>query len=348
LDSYSSSAMKEIFRAECLEQPARLAEVFRAYSADREIRAELERLKKSVSSSQPLVWLGMGASYCSAISGATRFSLAGRPAFCVEASEWLHFAFSTWDHVAGPILITTSGESAELVELCRQQEKSPRILICNFPESSCWEATDIRLPILSGNEKGNATQSYTNCTAICTLLASELLGQPWQADAAQVMQAFTQSLDQAFSRGHEIEEVCRGMKTLEVVGRGAAVGGAIMGALCVREMTGWRANAHSGGSFRHGPFLDVNSSHVAMILALGATAEMGRRLARDCVAKGGKAVLVVDQDPVEKAEGLLTVKIQPVPEGWEGLTSVLIPQALAQALIERLGSGYVRTSTTIE
>jgi glucosamine--fructose-6-phosphate aminotransferase (isomerizing) len=340
--------MKEIFRAECLAQPARLAEVFRAYAADRGIRAELERLKKNVAASRPLVWLGMGASYCSAISGATRYSLAGRPAFCPEASEWLHFAFSTWDHVAGPILISTSGESAELVELCRQRKKGPRILICNDPESSCWKAADIRLPILSGIEKGSATQSYTSCAAICTLLASELLGRPWQADVAPVVQAFAQSLDQAFSRGPEIEEFCGGMSTLEVTGRGAAVGGAIMGALCVREMTGWRANGHSGGAFRHGPFLDVDSTHVAMILALGATAEMGRRLASDCVTKGGKAVLVVDQDPVENAERLLTVKLQPVPEGWEGLTSVLVPQALTEALIERRGSRYIRTSTTIQ
>ncbi|MGO8786671.1 MAG: SIS domain-containing protein [Terriglobia bacterium] len=342
------SDMKEIFRAECLEQPARLAEVFRAYSADRAIRAELERVKKSVSASRPLVWLGMGASYCSAISGATWYSRAGLPSFCVEASEWLHFAFSTWDRVGGPILISTSGESAELVELCRQREKGPRILICNDPASSCWKTADIRLPILSGIEKGNATQSYTNSTAICSLLALELLGRPWQADVPQVLQAFEQSLDLAFSRGREIEEFCRGWETLEVVGRGAAVGGAIMGALCVREMTTWRANGFSAGCFRHGPFLDVDSTHVATILALGSTAEMGRRLATDCAAKGGKAVLVVDQDPVENTERLLTIKIQAVPEGWEGLTSVLAPQALTQALIERLGSGYVRTSTTIE
>jgi glutamine---fructose-6-phosphate transaminase (isomerizing) len=348
LDNSLTSDMKEIFRAECLEQPARLAEVFRTYSADGKIREELERLKKSVSGSKPLVWLGMGASYCSAISGATVHSLAGRPSYCVEASEWLHFASSTWDRVGGPILITTSGESAELVELCRLPDRGPRILICNDPESSCWKAADFHLPILSGIEKGNATQSYSNCTAVCTLLALELLGRPWQADVTQVLDAYAASLDLAFGRGRDIEEFCRGQKTLEITGRGSAVGGAVMGALCVREMTTWRATGLSAGSFRHGPFLDVDSTHVAMILALGTTGEMGRRLAWDCVAKGGKAVLVVDQDPVENVGRLLTIKIHAVPEGWEGLTSVLVPQALTHALIERLGSRYVRSSTTIE
>lgn len=122
----------------------------------------------------------------------------------------------------------------------------------------------------------------------------------------------------------------------------------MMGALCLREMVTWRANAHSGGSFRHGPFLDVDSTHIAMILALGSTAELGRRMAEDCITKGGKVMLVVDREPVEGSDRLLTIKIEPVPEGWEGLTSVLVPQALTQALIERVGSRYVRTQTTVQ
>jgi len=237
-----------------------------------------------------------------------------------------------------------------LVEICRRTEKHPhpRILICNSPQSSCWKAADIRLPILAGQERGNATKSYTNCAAICAIVAAELLNEPWQQQAAQVIEALARSLEWAFDRRYELEEFCRGMKTLEIVGRGAALGGALMGALCVREMTTWRASAHSGGAFRHGPFLDVDPTHAAVILALGRTSDMGRRLAKDCVAKGGRAILVVDQDPLENSERLLSVKIQPVTESWEGLTSVLVPQALTQALIERLGSNYVRSQTTIQ
>ena len=340
--------MKEIFDAECMEQAACLEKVFRAYAGDGEVREELERMKKSIAAGRPLVWLGMGASYCSSISGSTRYSQAGQPSFAVEASEWLHYALASWDQVGGPILITTSGESAELVELCRRREKRAGLLICNFPESTCWKEADVRLPLLAGVEKGNATKSYTNCAAVSMILASELLGRKWQAEAVQVEKAFAQALEEAFACRHDVEAFCRGAKTLEIAGRGAAVGGALMGALCVREMTTWRAQGHSGGSFRHGPFLDVDSGHAVVVLALGRTAEFGRRLASDCVAKHGKAVLVVDHDPVENSERLLTVKIASVPEGWEGLTSVLVPQALTLALIESLGSRYVRSATTVE
>ena len=342
------SGMTEIFSTECMQQKVLLGEVFSAYSVDPEIRAELERAKKAIRARLPLVWLGMGASYCSSISGANRYSLAGRPSFPVEASEWLHYAVSTWNDVAGPVLITTSGESAELVELCSRRQNFTRLLICNQPASSCWKAATIHLPILAGEEKGNATKSYINCTTVCMILASELLGQPWQTEATRVETAFAQSFEKAFTRRQEIESFCRGIASLEIIGRGAGLGGALMGALTVREMTAWRAQGHSGGGFRHGPLIDVDSTHGAIILAVGAAGDLGRRLAEDCVARGGKVVLVVDRDPVQHAKGFLTVKIEPVPEGWEGLTSVLVPQAMTQALVERLGSRYVRLATTVQ
>jgi glucosamine--fructose-6-phosphate aminotransferase (isomerizing) len=82
-----------------------------------------------------------------------------------------------------------------------------------------------------------------------------------------------------------MEEFCRGAANIEIIGRGPAYGFAIMGALCIREMTGQRAAPHSGGGFRHGPLLDVNESHVAIVLAWGRTAALGFSLAKDCLAR---------------------------------------------------------------
>ena len=69
-----------------------------------------------------------------------------------------------------------------------------------------------------------------------------------------------------------------------------------MGSLCIREMTGHRAAAHSGGGFRHGPILDVDGSHVAIIFALGRRPSLGVEFAHDCHARGGKVILVGTED----------------------------------------------------
>jgi glucosamine--fructose-6-phosphate aminotransferase (isomerizing) len=102
-------------------------------------------------------------------------------------------------------------------------------------------------------------------------------------------------------------------------------------------MTGNRAAAHSGAGFRHGPILDVNESHLAIIFALGRTAELGVKLAHDCNGRGGKAILVSASE-IAPSEKLLPVKLGAVPEPWEGLTSVIVPQALTLGMAEKYGA----------
>jgi len=111
----------------------------------------------------------------------------------------------------------------------------------------------------------------------------------------------------------------------------------MMSALCIREMTGHRAAAHTGAGFRHGPNLDVDATHLAIIIALGRVAELGVKLAHECNRRGGKVVLISNEDR-EPTELLYTVRIEAVPEPWEGITSLLVPQALTLAMVERMGS----------
>ncbi len=335
------------FRNECAEQPERLAKLFRVYACDEAVRRELDGLKGAVSPRLPLLWLGMGASLCSSLAGATWLNLLGRASFAQEASEWLHFASGARGQLAGPILVSTSGESAEIVDLVGKDGWGPRILVSNESSSSCWSAAQIRFPILAGVERANATKTYVNSTAVCTILASELAGHPWESEIDDVLAGFGRGLGSVFARRDEMQAFCHQAATIEIIGRGPALPGALMGALCVREMSPIRATAHSGGGFRHGPLLDVDASHVAVILALGRTAELGLGLAKDCLARGGRVILV-HSGALEGSERLLPIHLEPVPEPWLSLTSVLVPQALTLALIERFGSKYVRAATTIQ
>jgi glutamine---fructose-6-phosphate transaminase (isomerizing) len=330
-------SMTGIYEKECREQPERLAELLNAYAEDTFIVEELKRLRQLVLASGPVLFIGMGASYCSSIAGAVWLQSSGRSAFFVDAGEWLHYAAPVWDQVAASILTTASGESAELVELCRRHAKKPLLLLCNNQKSSCWSLVEQKLPLFAGPEYGNATKTYTNATAACILLAYEMAGRSWRADANRVLDAYASSLTAIFALRKELEAFCRGAANIELVGRGPAYGAAIMGALCIREMAGKRAAAHSGAGFRHGPLLDVNSSHVAVILALGRAAELGVKLAHDCNSRGGKVVLV-SPDQHASSDKLLSVKIDAVPEPWEAITAVLVPQALTLAMIELYGA----------
>lgn len=328
--------MTSIYEMECREQPQRLAQLLHAYQSDSVIRQELETLREMSRSSGPILLIGMGASYCSSITGASYLQLGGRSSFALDASEWLHYS-ATSDEAALSLLVTASGESAELVRLCEKGAHTPLALLCNNPHSTCWSLVQQKLPILAGPEFGNATKTYTNATAACIVLASHILGRSWREQAEQIVESYSRSLDVVFQQRGEMEEFCRGAANIEVIGRGPAYGGATMSALCIREMTGQRAAPHTGGGFRHGPLLDVNESHVAIILALGKTAALGVSLANDCLARGGRVILVESENRPH-SKRLLSIRIGATPEPWEGITSVLAPQALTLAIAERFGT----------
>ena len=332
----SGRDMTSVYAMECREQPERLAQLLHAYQSDSLIGNELDTLREMSHSSGPILLIGMGASYCSSITGVSYLQSGGRSSFAVEASEWLHYS-SAWDQAALSLLVTTSGESAELVRLCEKGAQKPLALLCNNDHSTCWSLVRNKLPILAGPEYGNATKTYTNATAACIVLASHILGRSWREESAQIVESYSRSLDAVFEERSKMEEFCRGAANLEIIGRGPAYGAAVMGALCIREMTGQRAAFHSGGGFRHGPLLDVNESHVAIILALGRTVALGVSLAEDCLARGGRVILVESENRPH-SERLLPIRIDPAPEPWEGITSVLVPQALTLAIAERFGA----------
>jgi glutamine---fructose-6-phosphate transaminase (isomerizing) len=332
-------SMTSIYEMECREQPETLARLLRAYQEDSSIREAMERLRYLSHSAGPMVFAGMGASYCSSITASSFLQSCGRSSFSIEASEWLHYSWPIWSQAAISILLTTSGESAELVQLCQKSTNTnkPISLLCNNEKSTCWSLAQIRLPILAGPEYGNATKTYTNATAACIVLASHMLGRAWQEDAELACAIYATTLDKAFSLRAELERFSRGAKNIEVVGRGPGYGGAIMGSLCIREMTGFRAAAHSGGGFRHGPILDVDESHVAIISALGRTAQFGIELANDCLARGGRVILVGTEEQ-KASERFFPITIGAVAEPWEGITSILVPQALTLAMAEKYGA----------
>jgi glutamine---fructose-6-phosphate transaminase (isomerizing) len=326
----------QILEIECREQPARLRDLIEAYRDDPALRTEFKKFHDAAAKRGPILFIGMGASYCSSFSGSVFLETQGRLSFSVDAGEWLHYGRPVWNDAALSILLTTSGESAELVELFKSADDRELGLICNNPASTCWKLAENKLPILAGPEYGNATKTYINATAASIILASEILDRPWEADAQRAAEVFAANLDPIFALRGELEAFCRGAANIEIIGRGAAYGGAIMSALCIREMSGFRAAPHTGAGFKHGPNLDVDASHVAIIFALGRAAGLGFKLAEECNRRGGKVVLVSAEER-EATSALFPVRIDAVPEPWEGITSLLVPQALTLGMVERTG-----------
>jgi glutamine---fructose-6-phosphate transaminase (isomerizing) len=325
-----------VLEMECREQPARLAALIAAYAENNVVRGELANLRAIPKRPGPVLWLGMGGSLCSSYAGSALMQMHGRMSFSLDAGEWLHYGLSTCGEAAGSLVLTTSGESAEIVELFKTPNHGPMALVCNNEASKCWALAERRLPILAGPEYGNATKTYTNATAAAIIAAAEMMDVAWKANAERALEVVASELDGIFAMRGELDEFCKEASNIEVVGRGAAYGAAVMGALTIREMSGFRAAAHTGAGFKHGPNLDVDKTHAAVIFALGRTASLGLKLAEECVQRHGKVVLVSSEER-KRTEQVFPVMLNAVPEPWEGVTAILVAQALTLAMVERIG-----------
>src|SRR6201996_7566334 len=173
----------QILELECRQQPQKLRDLLARYESDAEIQQQLQTLRRLAEKPGPVLWIGMGAPYCSSFGGSVLLQSSGRLSFSVDAGEWLHYGMPIWPEAALSMLLTTSGESAELVELFKTGKDRPLGLICNNEASPCWHLAKNKLPILAGPEYGNATKSYTNATAAAIIAASEIAGRPWKQDA---------------------------------------------------------------------------------------------------------------------------------------------------------------------
>src|SRR5580698_5161217 len=95
----------QILEIECRDQPRRLRDLIQAYRGDSALRAELRKFRDLASKKGPIFFIGMGASFCSSISGSVLLETHGRSSFSVDAGEWLHYARPTWDDAALSVLL---------------------------------------------------------------------------------------------------------------------------------------------------------------------------------------------------------------------------------------------------
>ena len=59
--------------------------------------AELKRFRELAANKGPVMFIGMGASYCSSFGGSVFLQTHGHSSFTADAGEWLNYASSIWD-----------------------------------------------------------------------------------------------------------------------------------------------------------------------------------------------------------------------------------------------------------
>ena len=291
------------FLGEICGQPAALR---RAASRFPEDLAGLEAIHDRARLARTIVFTGMGSSYDACYPAVNDLAGRGVPALLVDSAELLHFRRA----ILGPetllVIVSQSGESAEIVKLAKEIERQKRrpflVSITNGTGNDLARAADVRLDTTAGPESGPSTVTFSAAMATLSGLARLLAGDGVATAVDRTRTAVEGTalaqerlLEDPEATAERLRTWHAGRSVTVALGRGPARAAAEMSALLLKEC-GVMAESIESGAFRHGPLELAGPDMAAIVFATEPeTRRLDLGLADDLV-EAGSGVLVVTPD----------------------------------------------------
>ena len=285
-----------------------------------------------------IVLTGMGSSLHALYPLHLALCRHGLTSHWVEASELLGGFESLWSRDTLLIVVSQSGESAEVVQLLRRRGEFGRVIgVTNNPESTLATESDHTLLLHAGAEATVSCKTYLASLAVLHWLGAVLT----EADPLVALREIEQaeagmSAYLSHWRDHValLKPVVEGIESIFVTGRGCSLATAGTGGLILKESTRRPAEGMSCAAFRHGP-LEMIGPNVLVLVMVGQTAvrDVNRKLYNDIISGGGRGGLI---GPGHDATSTV-FRLPGVPVALLPLLEILPVQMLSLALAARDG-----------
>jgi glucosamine--fructose-6-phosphate aminotransferase (isomerizing) len=347
------------FLGEIVGQPDAMR---RAAAALVDQREALERIREASATSRTIVFTGMGSSYDACYPAVNDLAARGVPALLVDAAELLHFRRPILNARTLAIVVSQSGESAEIVrlanELSKQRTRPFVIAVTNGTANDLARRADIALDTWAGPESGPSTMTFAAAMATLSGIARLLAGDSvdtavdrTRTAAEGAARSAERVLDDPEALAAELEAWHGSREVMVLLGRGPARAATELGALVLKE-SGVMAESVESGLFRHGPLELAGPNMTAVVMATEPeTRRLDLGLAADLV-DAGAAVMVVTPDG-EAPKGARAVATGYLDRALMSAVGVIPIQLLAWRLASARGrtpGAYTRASkvTTTE
>jgi glucosamine--fructose-6-phosphate aminotransferase (isomerizing) len=341
------------FLAEIAAQPDAIR---RAAAALVEQRDVLDRVREAGATARTIVFTGMGSSYDACYPAVNDLAGRGVPSLLVDSAELLHFRRPILGAQTLVVVVSQSGESAEIVklasEISRQRNRPFVVSITNGLDNDLARRADIHLDTWAGSESGPSTKTFAGAMTTLAGLARLLAGDGvdtaidrTRTAAEGAALAAERLLDDPEAYAGELARLLGGREIMVILGRGPARAAAEMGALTLKE-SGVMAESLESAMFRHGPLELAGPGMAAIVLATEPeTRRFDLALAADLV-QAGAAVLVVSPDG-EQPKGANAVATGYLDRALVSAVSIVPVQLLAWKLAAAAGrtpGAYTRAS----
>lgn len=240
---------------EILEQPS-LWMTFEKYPADTILNAA-----HMIKSCRRLFLVASGSSFYAAKYGAMKLRQSGIDSLALQPQELeSHSLLMSGKDVV--ILISQSGETADLISTLPLIENNKKIGIINVEGSKIATTVDLLLKMNAGPEKGvAATKTMTSTMFILTLLTYAVQDQ--YAIGMERLKAFNKSVynfivPSVMESIEKVSDLLYTMNDVFFVGRGSSYVLAQEGALKMKEISYLHAEAIDLATMKHGPLALVS------------------------------------------------------------------------------------------
>jgi glucosamine--fructose-6-phosphate aminotransferase (isomerizing) len=349
----SLEGFSDPFLAEIVGQPDAMR---RAAAALVDQRHELDRVREAAGASRTIVFTGMGSSYDACYPAVNDLAGRGVAALLVDTAELLHFRRPILNAQTLAVIVSQSGESAEIVklvnEIARQRNRPFVISITNGLDNDLARRADVRLETWAGAERGPSTMTFAAAMATLSGIARLLAGDSVETAVDRTRTAAEGAalsaerlLEEPEALAADLEGWHGGRDVMVLLGRGPARAATEMGALVLKE-SGVMAESFEAGAFRHGPLELAGPDMTAIVMATEPeTRRLDLGLAADLVDTGAN-VLVITPDG-EAPKGARAVETGYLDRALISAVSIVPVQLLAWKLAQTRGrtpGQYIRAS----
>jgi len=256
----------------------------------------------------------MGGSYDACYAPVTALASAGVTALMVDSAELLYFRRATLAGRTLLVVVSQSGESAEVVRLVSELDSR------------------------AGQEQGPSTMTFGAALVVLAALADVLAGHSAEDAIRRIDHEAQRAADSTERVLGAVEERAGTLRSwlgdrsvLTLLARGAGRAASEMGALTLKEAARFPAESMQAAQFRHGPLELAGKEAAVVVIAIEpVTRELDTRLAGELVGSGAAVLLITcDGDQVEGAQ---TIALGEVDRGLAAAPAIVPIQLLAWRL----------------
>lgn len=309
-----------------------------AYCRTEEAQANYRRLAQKKPGK--VIFSGMGSSHFCSYGANILLCQRGIDSHVVSAGELLYYEMGSLKEDTMLCLISQSGESGEIVHLLELLDRKVFVVaVTNNPGSTLAKRADMTFYMNVSDEISVTTRTYVSSLILTQLIAAAVGGESTEVvleEYERTLSAMESCLERYGEEMERIHGFCRGMKVVSLIGRGNALSSARAGALFMREVVKFPAMDFDSAEFRHGPMEMVQEDFYAIVFApTGLTQGMNTGLAEDIARKGGRVVLITDEEGrTGENENILQIILPQTAEYASQLLQILPLQLLANAMAE--------------